>query len=166
MENNTVVEFTNAGPTSVEIGDSVQVTLEKQEIVVNVAQGTVAPDVVIETGFQGPQGPRGISVESIAAYGHGYVKVTFTDGTSHVVKLPETVIVTTGKLPVVQNKAKLPSACVGDIVFNMAQMFSSSDSMVIMKEVLVSTDGSNVVFKNEDEVNGMFCVVSYLTFKD
>ncbi len=73
---------------------------------------------------------------------------------------------TTGRLLIDDtNKALLPSVAIGDIVWNMAIVFDSATSSVIAKEVTVSTDGTYVIFEDLDEVKGMYCIISYLTYK-
>ena len=63
------------------------------------------------------------------------------------------------------SKALLPSVAIGDIVWNLAMIFKDNNTMVIEQEVTVTTDGKYVVFDDLDDVKGMYCIVSYLTYK-
>jgi hypothetical protein len=72
---------------------------------------------------------------------------------------------TTSKLFIdITNRALLPRIAIGDIVWNMALIFETTTSNVIQKEVTVSTDGTYVIFDNSDDVKGMYCIISYLTY--
>ena len=76
-----------------------------------------------------------------------------------------TAVTTTGRILIENNKALLPKKAIGDLVFNMAMLFDTVDSSVIASEVTVTTDGTYVLFDVADNVNLMYCVVSYLSEK-
>ena len=74
---------------------------------------------------------------------------------------------TTEKILISENStALLPSLALGNIVWNMALLFDSAESSMISKEVTVTTNGTHVLFDSSDIVKGMYCIVSYLTYKE
>jgi hypothetical protein len=74
---------------------------------------------------------------------------------------------TTEKILISENStALLPSLALGNIVWNMALLFDNAESSMISKEVTVTTNGTHVLFDSLDDVKGMYCIVSYLTYKE
>lgn len=75
------------------------------------------------------------------------------------------VIKTTGFLQITNNQVALPTTALGDIIHNMGIIFNDTTSNVIINEVFVTTDGTNVYFDPNDNLNNKYCIVSYLTNK-
>lgn len=72
-------------------------------------------------------------------------------------------LITTNRLSIKEDKALLPSQSIGDIVFNIGFIFDNSKDDVFMEGTCrSSTDGLYVEFDKEDNLNGKYCVVSYL----
>ena len=71
-------------------------------------------------------------------------------------------LVTTDRLEIIEHKAELPSRAIGDLVFNMAYLFEDKHTAICFNAIC-RTDGASVIFEAADELNGCFCVVSYLT---
>lgn len=71
---------------------------------------------------------------------------------------------TSGRLRIVDNSAYLPRMANGDVTWNAAMVFESIDSMSSL-DVTCQIDPSNpfkIIFDPLDEVDGMYCVVSYI----
>ena len=74
---------------------------------------------------------------------------------------------TTGRILISENNtAMLPSLAIGDIVWNMAMIFEDEYTDVIFDEVTASTNGTHVMFDDLDNIKGMYCIVSYLAYKE
>jgi len=86
---------------------------------------------------------------------------------SGVNSVENSYLYTTSKLLIDDNnRALLPSVVVGDIIWNMAMIFESPTSNIIQKEVTVHTDGTYAIFEDSDNIKGMYCIISYLTYKE
>lgn len=85
------------------------------------------------------------------------------------------ILVSTDKvrLLISNGEAVLPSKAIGDIVYGMAYVYdyqfdkNNLDSLIIDKlvSVDVSEDGTKIIFDSGNDVDGKYCVVSYLTYK-
>ena len=64
------------------------------------------------------------------------------------------------------NRAVLPSTAIGDVVWNIALIFENANTSVLEKEVTVECRGSYILFNEEDNVAGMYCTITYLTYKE
>lgn len=164
--NSTTIEINTLGTTSVQLEDNSIIDLVTQDVLISVEQGTITPDVVIEAGIQGIQGARGIGVDSISLVNNNYLKILYTDDNFQYIKLPEPTLITTDRLLIQDNKAMLPSQALGNILFNIAHIFESYDSNVLVMEVTVTTDGTYLIFDSLDNLNEQYCVVSYITYKE
>ena len=82
--------------------------------------------------------------------------------TSSILDLSKTTLKTV-KLLIEDNIVVLPSPSIGDIVWNMAAIFETAESTTIISEVTVTTNGLQVYFEPDDNVNGNYCVLSYYT---
>lgn len=74
------------------------------------------------------------------------------------------ILVTTNKLLIEDNKITLPSPGYGNVMFNMALIFNDNINNHLIAEVTCSMgqDGLSVIFDEEDNMNGNYAVVSYL----
>lgn len=90
---------------------------------------------------------------------------TSTQVSSGFNSIENSTLTTTGRLLIENNKALLPKKAIGDLVFNMAMIFDTVDSLVITSEVTATTDGTYVIFDDADKMNLRYCVVSYLSEK-
>lgn len=66
------------------------------------------------------------------------------------------------RLLITNNQATLPVPAIGGMVWGRAELFSDETENIIMMEVTVQNDANTIYFYPEDEVNGYYCVVSYL----
>lgn len=93
------------------------------------------------------------------------INSTATQITSGANSIENSTLTTTGRVLIENNKALLPKKAIGDLVFNMAMIFDTVDSLVIASEVTATTDGTYVLFDAADNVDLRYCVVSYLSEK-
>jgi hypothetical protein len=66
------------------------------------------------------------------------------------------------RLLITNNQATLPVPAIGGMVWNRAELFSDATENIVMMEVTVRNDANTLYFYPEDNVNGYYCVVSYL----
>lgn len=67
---------------------------------------------------------------------------------------------------ILNNEITLPSAALGDIVFNTAIIFEDIDSNVFYDATCtLSEDKTKVLFDPNDNLDYRYCVVSYLTLR-
>lgn len=72
-------------------------------------------------------------------------------------------LITTKRLLIIDNQAVLPYEVIGDIVHNMALVYDSEDlNDRVITEYTCSVDKHFLKFDEEDELDGKYCVVSYL----
>lgn len=106
----------------------------------------------------------------------GVYKVTaITDGagsTSTFLKIidenandiKEQELITTGKT-INNNIIELNETAIGDALFNSARIFEDEQSNIFFEVTcLISSDGSKVIFDPADNLNGLYGVVSYLSY--
>lgn len=84
---------------------------------------------------------------------------------SGVSRVENSILKTTEYLLIEDNKAITPSKIIGDIVWGMALIFDETRPNVIVNRVTckASIDCKSIEFDTEDNLNGFFCVVTYLT---
>jgi len=84
---------------------------------------------------------------------------------SDVIKALESrKVITTERLLIYENKAVLPSEAFGDIINGYAVIFEGiGKEYNTIFEATCSTNGTHVLFDSEDNLNGKYCTVSYLT---
>ena len=71
-------------------------------------------------------------------------------------------LVTSAKTLVVNNTAEMTSRIFGDVVWNIAKVFDTEETNVYT-EVTCTADGLSVILEQDDNVNGKYIVVSYLS---
>lgn len=65
---------------------------------------------------------------------------------------------------ILNNEITLPSSAVGDIIFNMAQIYDSIYTNVFYEVTCtLSEDKTKVLFDAEDNLDYRYCVLSYVT---
>ena len=75
---------------------------------------------------------------------------------------------TTKRILIRDNKIKLPTISVGDVVFNMAKVFYEYDTFEHDDfTCTINTENlQEVLFEEDDELNNYYAVVTYLTYKE
>lgn len=82
---------------------------------------------------------------------------------NNILNVPTMVVVTTEKTLIQNNTISLDTIPLGDLIWNKAIIYDDVDSNLIVSEVTCSTEGNNVLFDSNDNVNGKYCVVSYFS---
>lgn len=69
------------------------------------------------------------------------------------------------KTEIINNEITLPSVALGDILLNIAHIYEDVNANVIFEvSCSLNEDNTKVLFDPLDELNGMHCVLSYITF--
>ena len=92
-----------------------------------------------------------------------YIGKTLADLISNVIVQSNLKLITTNKIPIINNKISLNYPCKGDVVHNMALIYDSLDSIYYTEYQCISSyDGKYVVFDSSDNLNGKYAVITYL----
>lgn len=71
---------------------------------------------------------------------------------------------TIDKTEIVNNEITLPSVALGDILLNIAYIYEDINSNVVFEVTCeLNEEKTKVLFDPSDELNGLFCVLSYIT---
>lgn len=81
-------------------------------------------------------------------------------------KAEMSLLKTTDKLLIVDNKVVMTDTVVGDIVWNLALIFDDYDSNVIIKEVTCVNVDNIIYFERNDDVENKYCMFTYLSIKE
>jgi len=85
-----------------------------------------------------------------------------------IISLEDSWIKTLEKQPIQNNRIMLPSQAFGDVIYNKALIFESVESNIIEWEVTCYVDEDDymsVQFLEQDELNGYYATLSYMTLK-
>ena len=93
-----------------------------------------------------------------------YIGKTIADLINNVISTQsDLTLLTINKTKIQNNSINLIKRCKGDVVNNMALIYDNTDSLYYTEyECNSSSDGTQILFKPEDNLNNKYCVLSYL----